>query len=31
MQKLKKKSEKLTIKNRFIATLTHEIRNFANM
>ncbi len=29
--KLKKKSEKLSIKNRFIATVTHEIRNFVTV
>jgi hypothetical protein len=28
VQMLKEKSEKLTVKNKFIATLTHEIRNF---
>jgi hypothetical protein len=27
IQKLKEKTEKLSVKNKFIATLTHEIRN----
>ena len=28
IKKLTEKSEKLSVKNKFIATLTHEIRNF---
>jgi len=30
-RKLEKKSEKVSIKNRFIATLTHEMRNFVTV
>ena len=28
MQRLKKKTEDISIKNKYIATLTHEIKNF---
>jgi hypothetical protein len=28
MQKLDKKTEDMSIKNKYIATLTHEIKNF---
>ncbi len=30
-KKLEKKTEKMSIKNRFIATLTHEMRNFVSV